>query len=56
MPFGAANAPSEFMWLMADLFELIGKGYYIVFIDDTLVFSRVAEDHGHHVHAVMDTI
>ena len=37
MPFGVANAPSEFMRLMADLlFDHIDKGYCIVFIDDIL--------------------
>ena len=57
MPFGAANAPSKFMRLMADLlFDHIDKGYCIVFIDDILVFSRTAEEHKHHVQAVMDTI
>ena len=57
MPFGAANAPSEFMRPMADLlFEHIDKGYCIVFIDDILVFSRTAEDHERHVWSVMDTI
>ena len=57
MPFGAPNAPSEFMRLMADvLFEHIDKGYCIVFIDDILVFSRNAEDYEQHVRAVMDTI
>ena len=57
MPFGAANASSEFMRLMADLlFDHIDKGYCIMFIDDILVFSRTAEEHKHHVRAVMDTI
>ena len=57
MPFGAANAPSEFMRLMADLLlEHIDKGYCIVFIDDILIFSRNDEDHECHVRAVMDTI
>lgn len=57
MPFGAANAPSEFMRLMVDLlFEHVDKGYCIVFIDDILVFSRLAEEHERRVRAVMDTI
>ena len=57
MPFGAANDPSKFMRLMADLlFEHVDKGYCIVFIDDILVFSRNAENHEHHVRAVTDTI
>lgn len=57
MPFGATNAPSEFMRLMADLlFEHIDKGCCIVFIDDILVFSRDDEDHERHGRAIMDTI
>ena len=41
MPFGAANAPSEFMRLMVDLlFDRIDKGYYIMFI-----YSKNDEDH-----------
>ena len=58
MPFGAANAPSEFMLLMADLlFEHIDKGHCIIFIDDILNSSRNDEDHERRVRAaVMDTI
>ena len=57
MPFGAANAPREFMHLIADLLiEHIDKGYCIVFIDDILISSRSDEDHERHVRAVMDTI
>ena len=57
MPFGAANAPSEFMRLMGDLLvEHIDKGYYIVFIDDILIYSWTDEDHEHHVKSILDTI
>ena len=57
MPFGAANAPSEFMRLMADLLiEHTDKGYCIVFIDDILIYSRNDEDHERHVKSVMDTV
>ena len=57
MPFGAANAPSEFMRLMLDLLvEHIEKGYYIVFIDNILIYSRTDEDHERHVKSVLDTI
>ena len=41
MPFGAANAPSDFMRLMARLLEHIDKGYCIVFIDDILIYSKM---------------
>ena len=57
MPFGAANAPNEFMRPMVNLlFEHIVKGYCIVFIADIMIYSRNDEDHEHHVRAVMDTI
>lgn len=54
MPFGAANAPSESMRLMADLLiEHTDKGYCIVFFDDILIYSKNIEDHERHVKAVM---
>ena len=57
MPFSAANIPNKLIQLMADLlFEHIGKGYCIVFIDDILIFSWTIEDHVYHVQAVMDMI
>ena len=56
MPFGAANAPSEFMRLMANLLvELIDDGYCIVFIDDILIYSGTNEDHERHVKSALDT-
>ena len=55
--FGAANALSEFMRLMADLLvEHIDKGCCIVFIDDIFAYSRNDEDHERHVKSVMDKI
>lgn len=57
MPFGVANAPSEFMRLMMDLLhEHIEKGYCIVFIDDKLIYSRTEADHGKDVRAVLDNL
>jgi putative transposase len=38
MPFGVANAPSEFMRLMTDLLRKhIDDGYYIVFLEDIMI-------------------
>ena len=57
MPFGAANAPSEFMRLMVDLlFGHINKGYCNGSTNDIPIYSRNDEDHGHHVRAVVDPI
>ena len=57
MPFGLANAPSEFMRLMADLLEShIENGYCIVFIDDILIFSKTLDQHEKHVQAILDSV
>jgi hypothetical protein len=43
MPFGLTNAPTIFM----DLMNRVCKSYLdvIVFIDDTLIYSKMQEDH-----------
>jgi hypothetical protein len=57
MPFGVANAPSEFMRLMIDLLrQHINDNYCIVSIDDILIYSKDDEVHSCHIKAVLDTI
>jgi hypothetical protein len=47
MSFGLTNAPTYFMYLMNNVFlEYLDK-FVMVFIDDTLVYSRCKEDHIH---------
>jgi hypothetical protein len=55
MPFGLANAPSEFMRLVNKLLEP-HSDYCIVFLDDILIFSRNDAEHEKHVTAVLDTL
>jgi hypothetical protein len=48
MPFGLKNAPSEFQNIMNDILSLLSK-YYIVYIDDVLIFSKSIEEHWKHL-------
>ena len=45
MPMGLSNAPVTFMWTMNNLVEdMLDKGV-VVFLDDKLIYSTIAEDH-----------
>ncbi|GJX96262.1 putative reverse transcriptase domain-containing protein [Tanacetum coccineum] len=56
MPFGLTNAPAVFM----DLMNLVCKPYLdkfvIVFIDDTLVYSKDEEEHGKHLKIILELL
>ena len=57
MPFGLANAPSEFMRLMTELLRKhIDGGYCIVFLDDIMIYSKNEESHEKHVQEVLDSV
>ena len=44
MPFGLKNAPSEFQNIMNDYTK-----FFIVYIDDVLIFSNSIEEHFQHL-------
>jgi hypothetical protein len=53
MPFGLKNASSNFMRLMNEVLrEFIGK-FFIVYLDDILVFNRTVAEHMKHLATVM---
>ena len=48
MPFGLKRAPSEFQNIMNDIFNNSTK-FFIVYIDDVLIFSNSIEEHFQHL-------
>jgi hypothetical protein len=56
MPFGLINASAYFMNLMNKVFMEELDRFVIVFIDDILVYSRSAEEHGQHLKVVLEKL
>jgi hypothetical protein len=53
MPFGLTNVLAYFTNLMNKVFMEELDKFIVVFIDDILVYSRSAEEHGHHLRIVL---
>ena len=49
MPFGLTNAPAAFMDLMNRVFQPYLNRFVIVFIDNTLVYSKTRAEHARHL-------
>ena len=52
MPFGATNAPSQFMHMMNDVLSGYLDVFVLVFLDDILVYSKTVEEHAEHLRKV----
>ena len=53
MLFGLTNAPAAFMDLMNRVFRPYVDRFFMVFIDDILVYSKDQEDHDTHLRVVL---
>ena len=56
MPFGLTNAPTAFMDLMNHFFLPYVDRFFMVFINDILVYSNDWEDHDTHLWVVLETL
>ncbi|KAL4579715.1 hypothetical protein LXL04_015876 [Taraxacum kok-saghyz] len=56
MPFGLTNAPAVFMDLMNRVCRPYLDKFVIVFIDDILIYSRSKEEHGEHLHLILELL
>jgi hypothetical protein len=53
MSFGLTNAPAHFMYLMNSVFMLELDKFFMMFIDDILVYSKSTEEHEEHLRVVL---
>jgi hypothetical protein len=53
MSFGLTNAPTYFMYMMNKVFMEYLDKFFVVFIDDILVYSRNEEEHERHLCLVL---
>ena len=56
MPFGLTNTPTTFMDLMNMVFQPYLDQFFMVFIDDILVYSRDEQEHEQHLKIVLQTL
>jgi hypothetical protein len=56
VPFGLSNAPVVFMRLMNGIFINYLDKFYIVFLDDILIYSKSEEEHEQHLRMVLQVL
>ena len=56
MSFGLINAPAAIIDLMNRVFQNYLDSFFIVFIDDILVYSKNEDDHMAHLRIVLQTL
>jgi hypothetical protein len=56
MSFGLTNAPTYFMYLMNKVFMEYLDKFVVVFIDDTMIYSKMKADHEEHLRLVLEKL
>ena len=56
MPFGLTNAPAAFMDLMLRVFQPYLDWFFVVFVDDILIYSKFEEEHEGHLRIVLQAL
>ena len=52
MPFRLCNTPATFQWLMQNCMGELNLIYCLIYLDDLIVFSQMAEEHLHRLHVI----
>ena len=56
MPFGLCNAPATFQWLMQICMGELNLIYCLIYLDNLIVFLKMAEEHLHQLHVIFDQL
>jgi hypothetical protein len=56
MSFGLTNAPAHFMYLMNSVFMPELDKFFMVFIDDILIYFKSEEEHVQHLRVILQRL
>ena len=54
MPFGLCNTPVTFQHLMQNTLGELNLTYYVIYLDDVIIFGHTEEEHLEHLQVVLE--